>query len=145
VTAITDWLPRIEACYDAIPRVGGARVEEWGPFVLFVREPPGWPYYARPRPGATSARAADVAAVRARQRELGMPEAFEWVHDVSPAILGAVTETGLEVLHAPLMVLDRERLAEGAPPVASAESAASGAALRPSQGDVEPLDPDAPD
>jgi len=45
--------------------------------------------------------------VRARQRELGVPEAIEWVHDTTPALLDAVRATGMEVLEAPLMVLDR--------------------------------------
>ena len=110
MTAITDVLRRLEACYDAIPRVAGARVEEWGPFLLFVREPPGWPYYARPRAGAEAADVADVEAVRARQRELGMPEAFEWVHDLAPGLIEAVAASGLNVLEAPLMVLDPDRL-----------------------------------
>ena len=34
-------LERLERCYDAIPRVGGARVEAVGPFELFLREGPG--------------------------------------------------------------------------------------------------------
>jgi GNAT superfamily N-acetyltransferase len=126
VTAITELLLRIDACYDAIPRVAGARVEPLGPFVLFVREPPGWPYYARPRPGVTSAEVSDVEAVRARQRALGVPQAFEWVHEVAPDVLPAVAATDLQVLQAPLMVLDPSRL-----PAAD--------------GDVVLLDPDAPD
>jgi GNAT superfamily N-acetyltransferase len=126
VTAITELLLRLEACYDAIPRVAGARAEQLGPFVLFVREPPGWPYYARPRPGVTSAEVSDVEAVRARQRALGVPQAFEWVHEVAPHVLPAVAATDLEVLQAPLMVLDPSRL-----PAAD--------------GDVVLLDPDAPD
>jgi ribosomal protein S18 acetylase RimI-like enzyme len=121
VTTITALLARLDACYDAIPRVAGARAEEWGPFVLFVREPPGWPYYARPRPGVSTATAAEVEAVRARQRELGMPEAFEWVHELAPGLLPVVAETGLTVLEAPLMVLDPERLP--APALARTERA----------------------
>ena len=35
-------LDRIERCYDAIPRVNGARVEELGPLALFLRDGPGW-------------------------------------------------------------------------------------------------------
>jgi GNAT superfamily N-acetyltransferase len=124
VAAITDLLHRLDACYDAIPRVAGARVEELGPFVLFVREPPGWPYYARPRPGVAAAEVSDVEAVRARQRDLGVPQAFEWVHEVAPGVLAAVAATGLDVLRAPLMVLDPARL----PAVG---------------GEVELLDPDA--
>jgi len=126
VTAITDLLRRLDACYDAIPRAAGARVEEWGPFLLFVREPPGWPYYARPRAGVVSADAADVEAVRARQRELGVPQAFEWVHDLAPGVIEAVAASGLKVLQAPLMVLDPDR-------------------LPPPDGNASLLDPDAAD
>jgi hypothetical protein len=53
--------------------------------VLFVPVGPGWPYYARPwrgpRPPVT---AADVRAVRARQRELIIPESFEWIEQIAP-------------------------------------------------------------
>jgi N-acetylglutamate synthase-like GNAT family acetyltransferase len=63
-----------------------------------------WPYYARPS-GAGAASADDVGAVRARQRELGVPEAFEWVHELQPSLLEAVRAGGLRVLEAPLMVL----------------------------------------
>jgi GNAT superfamily N-acetyltransferase len=55
--------------------------------------------------------------VRARQRELGVPEAFEWVDETTPALLPAVREAGLNVLEAPLMVLDRAAFrAPDAPP-----------------------------
>jgi hypothetical protein len=94
-------LERIEAYYDAAPR-GAARVEEIGPFTLFVSTGP-WPYYARPRLGLEHAFTADeVEAVRARQRELGVPEAFEWVHETTPSLLAAMS---LPVMQAPLMVL----------------------------------------
>ncbi|MFD0823388.1 GNAT family N-acetyltransferase, partial [Micromonospora zhanjiangensis] len=78
---------RLERFYDAVPR-DTARAEDFGPLVLFVREDAGFPYYARPRidgPGPPSA--ADLAAVRERQRELGLPEAFEWVHERVPDLL----------------------------------------------------------
>jgi GNAT superfamily N-acetyltransferase len=48
----------------------------------------------------------EIAAVRARQRELGQPEAFEWVHETTPALTDLAPAAGLSVLHAPLMVLD---------------------------------------
>ena len=55
--------------YDAVPR-SAARVEEVGPFSLFVGTGP-WPYYARPRLGLSHAFTADdVRAVRDRQRAL---------------------------------------------------------------------------
>ncbi|MBE2317124.1 GNAT family N-acetyltransferase [Solirubrobacter sp. CPCC 204708] len=104
-------LERIEAYYDAVPR-SAARAEEIGPFTLFV--PTGaWPYYARPRLGLEHAfTGAEVEAVRARQRELGVPEAFEWVHDTTPSLLAVMP---LDVMQAPLMVL------RGAVPAAAPE------------------------
>ncbi|HEX5595584.1 MAG TPA: GNAT family N-acetyltransferase [Micromonosporaceae bacterium] len=97
---------RLEDFYDALPR-DAARAEEFGSLVLFVAENSGWPYYARPRPDATApASAADVRAVRDRQRELGLPEAFEWVHENNPELLDIARSAGLSVLEAPLMVLD---------------------------------------
>jgi ribosomal protein S18 acetylase RimI-like enzyme len=44
--------------------------------------------------------------VRARQRELGLPEAFEWVHELSPSLTEAAAEAGLVVRRCPLLVLD---------------------------------------
>ncbi|MEU9097161.1 GNAT family N-acetyltransferase [Streptomyces sp. NPDC048361] len=99
-------LGALERYYDAAPR-SSARAEDFGPLTLFVREGAGWPYYARPTPGASGpVSAADVDAVRARQRELGAPEAFEWVAEVSPGLRAAVEESGLAVHEHPLMVLD---------------------------------------
>src|SRR3954449_9078446 len=86
---------RIEAYYDAAPR-SAARAEEIGPFTLFVGQGP-WPYYARPRLGGDDPfTAADVEAVRARQRELGQPESFEWVHEVTPSLIDVVHAVCLE-------------------------------------------------
>jgi GNAT superfamily N-acetyltransferase len=46
-----------------------------------------------------------------------VPEAFEWVHETTPALLALVRETGLDVLEAPLMVLERAAFrAPDAPP-----------------------------
>ena len=98
-------LDRLERCYDAIPRVGGAKVESVGPFELFLREGAGWPYYARPRLGATDITPGDVQAVLARQRALGVPEAIEWVLEMTPSLSGALAGSGLEATLAPLMVL----------------------------------------
>ncbi|MFJ6573732.1 GNAT family N-acetyltransferase [Streptomyces sp. NPDC091292] len=53
--------------------------------------------------GAVSA--ADVMRVRERQRELGVPESFEWVAENTPSLRGAVEEAGLVVHEHPLMVL----------------------------------------
>jgi hypothetical protein len=105
VTDLTDLLARIERSYDAIPREDAVRVEPVGPFELFVREGPGWPYYARPRLGSVDFTSADVEAVLARQRELAVPQAIEWVLETTPALL-PVAQHLLSVTLAPLMVLD---------------------------------------
>lgn len=49
---------------------------------------------------------ADVARVRVRQRELEIPESFEWVAETTPALRAAVEESGLAVHEHPLMLLD---------------------------------------
>jgi GNAT superfamily N-acetyltransferase len=67
-----------------VPR-SAARTEEVGPFTLFAAEAVPWPYYARPRLGEAGAISpADVARARERQRELGVAEAFEWLHETMP-------------------------------------------------------------
>ncbi|RIV38339.1 GNAT family N-acetyltransferase [Micromonospora radicis] len=116
-------LARLEHFYDAVPR-DAARVEDHGGCVLFVREGAGWPFYARPRLGADrSPTLADLTAVRARQRQLGLPEALEWVHEVHPELLAVARSAGLAVLEAPLMVLDPTTLAR---PAALAGTGAQG-------------------
>ncbi|MEE1751844.1 GNAT family N-acetyltransferase [Streptomyces sp. SP18CS02] len=98
-------LDLLERYYDAVPR-SGARAEDFGPLTLFVREGEGWPFYARPALGASEAvTAADVLRVRERQRELGLPESFEWVAESAPALRGAVEGAGLTVHEHPLMAL----------------------------------------
>jgi len=105
-------LHRLETFYDALPRFS-ARAEEFGGLVLFVREGGGWPFYARPRVGAGEPpSAADIMAARERQRDLGLPEAFEWVHETTPDLLAVARSAGLAVLEAPLMVLDPAALPE---------------------------------
>ena len=93
-----DVLARLETYYDTAPRAS-ATTEEVGPFTLFVKTAPdGFDYYARPRLGLTGdITASDVDAVRARQRELGVPENLEWVHDTSPSLLDAARRSGLAV------------------------------------------------
>lgn len=113
-SADTGLFQRLEWFYDALPRAS-ARAEDIGGLVLFVREGAGWPFYARPRPdldGAPSA--ADITATRARQRDLGVPEAFEWVHENTPDLLAVARSAGLTVLEAPLMVLDPSALPDPA-------------------------------
>ncbi|KWV29834.1 MULTISPECIES: GNAT family N-acetyltransferase [Micromonospora] len=109
-----DLFDRLERFYDAVPR-DAAHPEEHGALVLFVRDGEGWPFYARPRLDTTTAPSlADVHAVRERQRELGLPEAFEWVHDTTPDLLATARAAGLSVLEAPLMVLDPAALPDPA-------------------------------
>jgi ribosomal protein S18 acetylase RimI-like enzyme len=101
---VGDLLDRIERYYDAVPR-SGSRTEQIGPFTLFVSNG-GWPYYARPTLGRAGT--FDLAAVerlRERQRELGVPEALEWVDEIAPDLLAVVRQSGLPVLECPLMVL----------------------------------------
>ena len=98
-------IERIDAFCDAVPR-RRARADEHGPLVLFVPTGPGWPYYARPRPGPRPRiTAADIRAVRARQRELIIPESFEWIEPAAPEMAAAAADAGLEVHRHPLMVL----------------------------------------
>src|ERR1700754_245174 len=110
----TDVFVRLERFYDALPRPY-ARVEDFGGLVLFIREGEGWPYYARPRIGAETPSAADITAVRRRQREVGAPEAFEWVHETTPDLLAVARSAGLDVLLAPLLVLDPAALVPDLP------------------------------
>ncbi|MEZ0067463.1 ribosomal protein S18 acetylase RimI-like enzyme [Streptacidiphilus sp. MAP12-20] len=104
-------LDRLEHYYDSVPRAA-ARVEEFGPLSLFVREGAGFPYYARPALAMNGTHGevdvADVNRIRARQRELGVPESFEWVAETTPALRAAVTASGLDIHEHPLMVLDSD-------------------------------------
>jgi len=97
---------RLERFYDAVPR-DASRTEHFGGLVLFVRAGPGMPFYARPRlDSETEPTAADIGAVRTRQRELGVPEAFEGVHERYPVLRDIARSAGLGVLEAPLVLLD---------------------------------------
>lgn len=98
-------LSRLETYYDAVPRAR-ADTEEVGPFTLFVARS-GWPYYARPVLGGDAkATADDVRAVVARQQELEVPVAFEWVAETTPGLETVVAAAGLHIEHCPLLVLD---------------------------------------
>lgn len=120
-------LDKLDAYYDAVPRAA-ARVEDHGSLTLFVRTDPGWPYYARPTRGAPgTVGAADVARVRARQRELGVPESFEWVAETTPSLRAAVEESsGLVIQEHPLMVLPPDAEL----PAGAAETAVDGVSVR---------------
>ncbi|MGH3152147.1 MAG: GNAT family N-acetyltransferase [Streptosporangiaceae bacterium] len=98
-------IERIDSFCDAVPR-RRTRADEHGPLVIFVPTGPGWPYYARPKRGARAPiTAAAIRAVRARQRELIIPESFEWIEQTAPEMAAAAAEAGLEVQTHPLMVL----------------------------------------
>jgi ribosomal protein S18 acetylase RimI-like enzyme len=98
-------IKRIDAYCDAQPRER-ARAEEHGPLVLFVPAGSGFPYYARPRAGDRGpVTAAGVQAVRARQRELKLPESFEWIEHSAPEMAAAAAKAGLRVHRHPLLVL----------------------------------------
>lgn len=99
-------LSAIESYYDTVPRAAAA-VEQIGPFTLFVSTV-SFPFYARPTLTAAGPTVgigpAEVAAVRDRQRELGVPEAFEWVDELQPGLVAQVRRAGLVVFRLPLMV-----------------------------------------
>ncbi|GAA3035884.1 GNAT family N-acetyltransferase [Streptomyces glomeratus] len=105
---------RIERYYATVPLLF-AEAEEWGPLRLFVRREPGAPYYGGPghaqptEEGGATVSAADIARVRARQRELGVPEAFEWLAEAVPDLRSRIEHAGLPVEERPLMVLDPHR------------------------------------
>lgn len=69
---------RIEQYYATVPLLF-SEAEEFGSLRLFVRRKPGAPYYGGPSHAQPIAGkpvfACDIAQVRARQRELGVPEA----------------------------------------------------------------------
>jgi ribosomal protein S18 acetylase RimI-like enzyme len=100
-------IERIDAFCDAVPRQR-ATPEAIGPLVLFLLNGPGWPYYARPlrsRDHRVPISAADVRRVRARQRELLIPESFEWIEQADPDMAAAARAAGLEVQDHPLLML----------------------------------------
>lgn len=97
-------LARIDAYYDTAPRAT-ARAEEHGALVLFVAER-GWPLYARPRlDRATDPTADEIRAVLARQSELEVPRALEWVQETAPSLAEAARAAGMTVHECPLLVL----------------------------------------
>ena len=114
--ADTELLSRIDAYLDTVPRAV-ARAEHIGPFTLFVNEGDGWRYYARPTPGAGGFTPAGVDAVRARQRALRQPEAFEWLVQRAPEVGDAARASGLQLHHHPLMHLDEYEAAPVPPGV----------------------------
>lgn len=132
-------LGRIERYYDAVPR-RFATTEEHGPFTLFLGEPDGWVYYARPRlRGAGPFDAAAVAAAMSRLRELRLPEIVEWVHETTPDLLDAVRDEGsLAVEEIPLMALrpDAPTSERGPGPTAEAPAGVRVRLLDPGDGET---------
>ena len=110
VMAVDPLLDRIDAYCDAVPRTA-ARAEAHGPLTLFVNDGPGWSFYARPTRGTATVTPTDVDRVRARQRQLGIPETFEWIAEVTPSLGPAARATGLAVTDHPR----RSHLAATAP------------------------------
>jgi GNAT superfamily N-acetyltransferase len=98
-------LDRIDAYCDAVPRTA-ARAEAHGPLTLFVNDGPGWPFYARPTRGTATVTPTDVDRIRVRQRQLSIPETFEWIAEVTPSLGPAASATGLAVTDHPLLVLE---------------------------------------
>ncbi|MGW2044062.1 GNAT family N-acetyltransferase [Streptomyces sp. NPDC001858] len=101
---------RIQEYYATVPLLF-SDAEDFGPLRLFVRKEPGAPYYGGPghaqptTEGAARVGAADIARVRARQRELGVPEAFEWLAESAPELRPLIEAAGLKVLRRPLMAI----------------------------------------
>ena len=87
-----DLLERIEEHFDTAPRAA-ADVEEHGALTLLVSRIPGR-LYGRPRLGlGEDVGADDVAALRERQREFGVREALGWVHETTPSLAGASSQS----------------------------------------------------
>lgn len=104
MTRDLDLLDRLERYYDAVPRAR-SRVEQIGPFTLFIAES-GWQFYARPRLGETAqATPDDVRRVLERQRELDLPQSIEWVDEITPGLVDTVRAAGADVELCPLLVL----------------------------------------
>lgn len=102
-----DVLRRIDEFCDTVPR-RWAVAEDEGPLRLFTRDGSRWQFSARPVPGGGPVGVDDVRRVRARQRSLGVPEAFEWVFAEAPTMAAAVRAAGMPVRVCALLVLDGE-------------------------------------
>jgi hypothetical protein len=106
---VIDDLPRPGSRRTTTPsHAGFSETEECGPFTLFLGEPAGWVYCARPRLGETAAvTPEDVVAAADWLRERGLPQTIEWVHETTPTLLDAVHAAGsFELEELPLLVLD---------------------------------------
>ena len=121
-------LDNIERYYDTVPRAA-ATTDEVGPFTVFLAdEGIGWQFYARPRLGGDDVFTADdVRRVLERQDELGVPRAIEWVDQITPSLLPAVSAAGWEAGRYPLLALPDD--IEVPPPVHARALAADDADL----------------
>jgi ribosomal protein S18 acetylase RimI-like enzyme len=104
-----DLLDHIDRYLDGLPR-GDGRAEDFGPLTLFVRESAGHALHAQPtrgwsERGGRRVTTADVEAVLARQRALGVAATFEWVDSSAPALWTAAEAAGLKVTARPMLVL----------------------------------------
>ena len=99
-----DLLTRIDAYCDTAPRAT-ARAEEYGSLVLFVAER-GWPFYARPSlTRSTEPTVDEIREVLARQSELKLPLAVEWVDGTTPSLAESARAAGMTVQECPLLAL----------------------------------------
>jgi ribosomal protein S18 acetylase RimI-like enzyme len=99
------YLQDLERYYDAVPRLR-CRTEVFGPLTLFIQDDGGFPFYARPTLGSQEPlTVGHVEAVRARQRELRIPESFEWVAETTPRLKAVIEKSGLRIAECPLLVL----------------------------------------
>jgi len=98
-------LARIDTYYDTAPRAT-AQAEVHASLVLFVAEQ-GWPFYARPNLArSTEPTAEEIKKVLARQLELGMPRALEWIQETAPSLATVARAAGMTVQECPMLVLE---------------------------------------
>lgn len=95
-----DELEAVDRYCDRVPRPWSV-VEEHGTMRLFVPRA-GHPWYARPS-GPRPVAEADVTAVLARQRGLGLPESVEWVGGRPDGLDALCAQAGLTVHRYPLL------------------------------------------
>jgi len=113
---IDDVLTLIARHKGCVPPVGFT-VEPFGPLTLAyeaaTEQTAVWPTASRFEPITRE----HVDAVRARQREVGVPEVFEWVDDLDADLGTAAAESGLQITRYPLLVLDGEPVVASVPGV----------------------------
>ncbi|MGZ4629077.1 GNAT family N-acetyltransferase [Oryzihumus sp.] len=98
-----DLLRDIDDHCDAVLR-RDAEARPFGPLTLFLADR-GGPFHARPTPGGAGVTPDDIATMRRVQRELGVPESFEWVEQTCPSMAAAARAAGLVVTTHPLLAL----------------------------------------